>query len=216
MCQHNSGVTGTHIIAVQTVQEKSQRCQNPLNVMTYAPAAKTDKPTDWIALWISFGDGACSKKNNSHGYDLYFNKSCWRGECGLSNDGRCLRFPIFCMGCCGEDDWVVNVAEIPVPKVIDKLFFEKVVQLIQFSCDCNPEYSVEAFDWDWAGFHKNILLPNRMHIQPVMQLSDNITDQVVYSVHVMLNDWNGNDDEENDDEVVISFEKFFSVEDLDF
>jgi hypothetical protein len=35
--------------------------------MTYTTAAKTDKPTDWKALWISFGDGAFSKKNNSHG-----------------------------------------------------------------------------------------------------------------------------------------------------
>jgi hypothetical protein len=26
----------------------------------------------------------------------------------------------------GEDDWVVDVAEIPVPTVIDKLFFDKV------------------------------------------------------------------------------------------
>jgi len=32
------------------------------------------------------------------------------------------------MGCCGdgEDDWVVDVAEIPVPTVFEKLFFEKV------------------------------------------------------------------------------------------
>ncbi len=184
--------------------------------MTYAPAAKTDKPTDWKALWISFGDGACSKKNNSHGSDLSFSRSSWRGECGLCNDGMCLRFPIFCMGCCGEDDWVVDVAEIPVPTVIDKLFFDKIARLIQYACDCNPEYSVEAFDWDWASFHKNILLPNRMHIQLVMQLSDKITDQVVYSVHVMLNEWNGNDDKENDNNVNVSFEKFFSVEDLDF
>ena len=50
------------------------------------------------------------------------------------------------------------------------LFFEKVAQLIQYTCDCNPEYSVEAFDWDWASFHDNILLPNRMHIRSVMQL----------------------------------------------
>ena len=48
------------------------------------------------------------------------------GECGLSKDGMCLRFPIFCMGCCGEDDWVVDVAEIPIPTVFEKLFFEKV------------------------------------------------------------------------------------------
>jgi hypothetical protein len=85
------------------------------------------------------------------------------------------------MGCCCEDDWVVDVAEIPVPTVFEKLFFEKVARLIQYTCDCDPEYSVEAFDWDWASFHKNILLPNRMHIRSVMQLSDTITDRVVYS-----------------------------------
>ena len=45
----------------------------------------------------------------------------------MSNDGTCLRFPIFRMGCCGEDDWVVDVAEIPVPTAFEKLFFEKVV-----------------------------------------------------------------------------------------
>jgi hypothetical protein len=41
-------------------------------------------------------------------------------------------FQFFCMGCCGEDDWVVDVAEIPVPTVIDRVFFEKVAQLIQY------------------------------------------------------------------------------------
>jgi hypothetical protein len=55
-----------------------------------------------------------------------------------------------------------------------------------------------------------------MHIQLVMQLSDKITDGVVYLVHVMLSEWNDDDDEENDDDVNVSFEKFFSVEDLDF
>ena len=184
--------------------------------MTYDPAAKTDTPTDWKALWISFGHGAFRKKNDSHGSDLSFNRSSRRGECGLSNDGTCLRFPIFRMGCCGEDEWVVDVAEIPVPTVLEKLFFEKVARLIQYTCDCNPEYSVEAFDWDWASFHKNILLPNRMHIQLVMQLSDTITDRVVYSIHFLLNQWNGNDEEENDEDVNVMFEKFFSVEDLDF
>ncbi len=45
---------------------------------------------------------------------------------------------------------------------------------------------MEAFDWDWASFHENILLPNRMHIQLVMQLSDTITDRVVYLIHFCL------------------------------
>lgn len=75
---------------------------------------------------------------------------------------------------------------------------------------------MEAFDWDWASFHKNILIPNRMHIQLVMQLSDTITDRVVYSIHFLRNEWNGDDEEKNDDDVNVRFVKFFSVEDLDF
>ena len=50
----------------------------------------------------------------------------------MSNDGTCLQFPIFRLGCCGEDDWVVDVAEIPVPTVFEKLFFEKVQDLTLF------------------------------------------------------------------------------------
>ena len=49
----------------------------------YDPAAKTDTPTDWKALWISFGDGAFSKKNDSHGSDLYFNRSSRKSEGGV-------------------------------------------------------------------------------------------------------------------------------------
>ena len=49
-----------------------------------------------------------------------------------------------------------------------------------------------------------------------MQLSDTITDWVVYSIDYLLNEWDGDDDEENDEDVNVRFEKFFSVEDLDF
>jgi hypothetical protein len=49
-----------------------------------------------------------------------------------------------------------------------------------------------------------------------MELSDTITDRVVYSLHLLLNEWNGDDDEENDEDVNVRFETFFSVEDLDF
>ena len=38
----------------------------------------------------------------------------------------------------------------------------------------------------------------------------------MYSIHFLLNQWNGNDEEENDEDVNVMFEKFFSVEDLDF
>ena len=49
-----------------------------------------------------------------------------------------------------------------------------------------------------------------------MQLSDTITDRVVYSIDYLLNEWDGDDDEENDEDVNVMFEKIFSVEDLDF
>jgi hypothetical protein len=98
---------------------------------------------------------------------------------------RAFNFRIFAWDAVVEMNGLL-IAEIPVPTVIEKLFFEKVSQLILDTCDCNPEYSVEAFDWDWASFRKNILLPNRMHIQSVMQLSDTITDRVVYSIHFCL------------------------------
>jgi len=32
----------------------------------------------------------------------------------------------------------------------------------------------------------------------------------------LLNEWNGDDDEENDEDVNVRFENFFSLEDLDF
>jgi hypothetical protein len=32
----------------------------------------------------------------------------------------------------------------------------------------------------------------------------------------LLNEWNGDDDEENNEDVNVRFEEFFSVEDLDF
>ena len=85
---------GRHTFAVQTGPENrgnpdalslkiTRSCQNPINVMTYDQAAKTDTATDWKALWISFGDGAFSKKNDSHGSDLYFNRSSRKSEGGV-------------------------------------------------------------------------------------------------------------------------------------
>jgi hypothetical protein len=53
---------------------------------------------DWKALWTSFDDIECSKINDSQVYDLSFNKSRRKGECGLSNDGTHINFPIFWYG----------------------------------------------------------------------------------------------------------------------
>jgi len=75
-----------------------------------------DNPTAFVDIKANFspthhslfGDDAFSKKNDSRGSDLSFNRSS-------------------------------RTAEIPVPTVFEKLFFEKVARLIQYTCDCNPE-----------------------------------------------------------------------------
>jgi len=74
-CPNLAGAS--HWLSSSTQSAKSaclnitQGCQHPTNVMMYTTAAKTDKPTDWKALWISFGDVAFSKKNDSHGHRLW-------------------------------------------------------------------------------------------------------------------------------------------------
>ncbi len=47
---------------------------------------------------VFFDDIKCSKINNSQVYDLSFNKSRRKGECGLSNDGTHIDFPVFWYG----------------------------------------------------------------------------------------------------------------------
>jgi hypothetical protein len=56
------------VVPLHSVSTKStclnitQGCQHPTNVMTYTTAAKTDKPTDWKAFWISFGERRLQKE----------------------------------------------------------------------------------------------------------------------------------------------------------
>jgi hypothetical protein len=96
-----------------------------------------------------------------------------------------------------------------------KLFFKKIAGLIKFACKANPKYSMEFFDWDWYSFWDNILVPNKSHVQSVMGLSDDITDQVVYLIDYILNDWNGDDHDENN-EFDLSHDNFCTVEGIDF
>ena len=65
-------------------------------------------------------------------------------------------------------------------------------------------------------FQRNILEPNRNHIQTTMQLSDLLTDRVVDSADYIINDWTGEADHDSDDEFTLSHSNFFTDEDLDF
>ncbi len=89
--------------------------------------------------------------------------------------------------------------------------------LVEFTCkelNNSGETIKWNYDWDTYRFWDNILEPNTNHIQSVMGLSDDMTEQVVRASNYVINDWNG---EENDDEIneyVLSHENFFTVEDL--
>ena len=71
-------------------------------------------------------------------------------------------------------------------------------------------------DWDWYSFKRNILEPNRNHIQKTMQLSDLLTDRVVDSADYIINDWTADTDHDSDDEFTPCHSNFFTIEDLDF
>ena len=143
--------------------------------------------------------------NNSQVYGLSFNRSRKKGECGLSNDGTHINFPIF-----GMEPLLIKVLVMMMlfmlPKYCTssksdkKMFFEKMAKLVEFTCK-ELNNSGETIKWnnDWYtySFQDNILEPNTNHIQSVMGLSDVVTEQVVRASDYVINDWNG---EENADE----------------
>ncbi len=150
---------------------------------------------DWKALWTSFDDIECSKTIDSQVYDLRFNKSTRMGECGLSNDGTHINFPFFWYGTIWDqdssDDNVIYVAKIPLPKVINKMFFKKIAKLVKLTykeLNNSGETIKLNYDWDTYSFQDNILEPNINHIQSVMGLSDDMTEWVVRASNYVNND----------------------------
>ncbi len=97
-----------------------------------------------------------------------------------------IDFPIFWYGTIvdqdSSDDDVVYVAKIPLPKVINKFFFKKMAKLVEFTCK-ELNNSGETIKWnydrDTYSFRGNILEPSTNHLQSVMGLSDDMTEQVV-------------------------------------
>jgi hypothetical protein len=99
-----------------------------------------------------FDDIKCSKINNSQLYDLSFNKSRRKGECGLSNDGTHINFPIFWYGTIvdqgSSNDDVIYVDKIPLPKVTINMFFTKMAKLVEFTCK-EINNSGETIKWNY-------------------------------------------------------------------
>ena len=128
-----------------------------------------------------------------------------RGECGLSSNKKDIDFPFFRMGCCGDQESVVYIGLIPIPQKMDMKFFERVSKLLK---------TFPHYDWDWTSFAKNVIHPNRAHIQETLQLDDFFTERVMNDLYVVLDNW----DEVNDDEcdVPLSHKTFFTCKNCEY
>jgi hypothetical protein len=130
------------------------------------------------------------------------------GECGLNSDKKSIHFPRFMMGCAGDKFGVVRTGSIPVPTVINKEFLKAVADIIA---------KQSVYEWDWYGFKKNILEPNREHIKQVMGLDDFFVDRLMKDGCVVLNRWDTSCYDSDDDEVIPpAHETFFTVRELDY
>ena len=96
---------------------------------------------------------------------------------------------------------------------MDMKFFEYISKFVIGS----EEH--EGFDWDWASFAKNVIHPNRSHIQETLKLDDFFTERVMDDLYVVLNNWDEviDDEEECDEEYVpLSHKTFFTCKNCEY
>jgi hypothetical protein len=109
------------------------------------------------------------------------------GKCGLRKCGRTDKFyfPLFLMGTCGDEQGVISWSAFPshwdIPKKMDRAWFGKLAKHIN-------EYGY--YDWDWASFRSNVLVPNKEHIRIACDIkTDAILDRVINDGLVLLNNF---------------------------
>ena len=184
---------------------------------------RTREKSNWEQVWTELSR-IVGYTCDDGSYELSFNKSTRRGECGLNEEGTHILFPLFLLGSLDEsgmrDVDVIEVIQFPKPTIMDKRFFQQMSYFVGRTCKdervgtiANPKWLA---DWDWYSFQRNIIEPNRNHIQMIMELSDTLTDRVVDSADYVINDWTGDADPDSDDEYTLSHMNFFTVEGLHF
>jgi hypothetical protein len=109
---------------------------------------------------------------------VQFKAPAHRGECGAIASK--ITIPFFLMGCCGDQGAVVRSVQIKLPEQINKAFFRKIAKLLEMN---------SHFDWDWSSFRRNILAPNRAHIQEIF--GEFFTKRIMEDLFVVLNNWEG-------------------------
>lgn len=131
-----------------------------------------------------------------------------RGECGVRD--RSLFIPFFLMGCCGDERAVVRCNVLTVPEQINKAFFRKIAKLLEIT---------PHFDWDWSSFRRNILAPNRAHIQEIF--GEFFTKRIMEDLFVVLNNWDKytlEEEMEAQEEglILLSHKTFFTEEQVEY
>lgn len=115
-----------------------------------------------------------------------FNAPKHIGECGVVN-GKIL-FPLFRMGCCGDEDMVVKTQTLTAPKQINKDFFKKIAKLVEM---------FPFFDWDWSSFRRNIITPNKGHITEIF--GEFFANRIERDLYVVINNWETKYSEEDEE-----------------
>ena len=105
-------------------------------------------------------------------------------QIGLSEDGVHICVPIFY----SDGDEPLIIMQIPIPDVIDLVFFRKFAEFIANVLNSTTS---KCYHIRWSGLYENIICMNREHIQHVTGFSDVIMERVVHSIHVVLGDWSG-------------------------
>lgn len=137
-----------------------------------------------------------------------FNAPKHIGECGVVN-GKIL-FPLFRMGCCGDEDMVVKTQTLTAPKQINKDFFKKIAKLVEM---------FPFFDWDWSSFRRNILAPNKAHITEIF--GEFFAKRILEDLYVVLNNWDKPTEEDEKEAkeagvVLVSHRTFFTEKEVEY
>ena len=114
------------------------------------------------------------------------------------------------MGCCGDQDAVVKTTQLTVPEQLDKAFFRKIAKLLEMT---------PHFDWDWSSFRRNILAPNKAHIQEIF--GEFFAKRIMEDLFVVLNNWDkiSPEDEMMAKEagvILVSHRTFFTEKDVEY
>jgi hypothetical protein len=141
---------------------------------------------------------------------VQFKAPAHRGECGAKSAK--ITIPFFLMGCCGDKDAVRHILVINTPQKINKNFFGTIAKNIK---------AFPFLDWDWYSFKKNILAPNREHIQIEMGLDDFFIRRVMEDGYVVINNWDPHSEEDEiqaieDGFIPVSHRTFFTERNAEY